>query len=210
MALRILSLPLHAIPANSYRLSSSSSSTSTSCRCGPCGPTSSSQTFRCYTTLTPLILRTRRWPSHVVRMAPEEEKMTRRSPLDFPIVSSLIYFASFGFCRTPGAKLLSLQIMGSFYLTLFLWIFSFVSNIICVGSTEWRFFNWELKKESAIYVSRFRTFFQILFQHIHRYVFLELYQILAFEFCEIGEIVAILKLCRYVQYKLLISFTLLF
>ncbi|KAK4791178.1 hypothetical protein SAY86_031591 [Trapa natans] len=26
-----------------------------------------------------------RWGSHIARMAPEEEKMTRRSPLDFPI-----------------------------------------------------------------------------------------------------------------------------
>lgn len=30
----------------------------------------------------------------VVRMAPEEEKMTRRSPLDFPIVSYLLFISS--------------------------------------------------------------------------------------------------------------------
>ncbi|KAI4355649.1 hypothetical protein L6164_004399 [Bauhinia variegata] len=32
-----------------------------------------------------LIFPSRRLQSHVVRMAPEEEKITRRSPLDFPI-----------------------------------------------------------------------------------------------------------------------------
>ncbi|KAH7675096.1 hypothetical protein IHE45_08G116200 [Dioscorea alata] len=35
--------------------------------------------------LSPLQLRVRRRRSFVVGMAPEEEKMTRRSPLDFPI-----------------------------------------------------------------------------------------------------------------------------
>ncbi|XP_061359572.1 uncharacterized protein LOC133303644 [Gastrolobium bilobum] len=47
---------------------SSSSSSSSSCNLG-----------------LPFISLTRRFKRHVVRMAPDEEKMTRRSPLDFPI-----------------------------------------------------------------------------------------------------------------------------
>ena len=34
-----------------------------------------------FSSISPL----RRFPSHVVRMAPDEEKLTRRSPLEFPI-----------------------------------------------------------------------------------------------------------------------------
>jgi len=52
-------------------------------------PSSSSLNFSCNCRLpfkisiSPL----RRSSRHVVRMAPDEEKLTRRSPLDFPIVS---------------------------------------------------------------------------------------------------------------------------
>ncbi|KAF4372470.1 hypothetical protein CsatB_012814 [Cannabis sativa] len=91
MALRSLALPLASAPAVSPRSSSSSSSTSSS---------SSSSSFFSSTncrnsSLTPtpfhgrrqfpVVFSNRRFPSHVVRMAPDEEKMTRRSPLDFPI-----------------------------------------------------------------------------------------------------------------------------
>lgn len=77
MALRSLTLPLPALTS-----SSSSSSRRSSLAQNQYNP-------RCYVTLrrTPTVfhnhgLRMRR---HVVRMAPEEEKLTRRSPLDFPI-----------------------------------------------------------------------------------------------------------------------------
>lgn len=81
MALRSLTLPLPALTS-----SSSSPSRRSSLAQNQYNP-------RCYVTLrrTPTVfhnhgLRMRR---HVVRMAPEGEKLTRRSPLDFPIVSSL-------------------------------------------------------------------------------------------------------------------------
>ncbi|KAJ6794945.1 coiled-coil domain-containing protein 9-like [Iris pallida] len=51
-------------------------------------PTGSETTATLSSVLLPLscaLLSRRRRRSHVVRMAPEEEKMTRRSPLDFPI-----------------------------------------------------------------------------------------------------------------------------
>lgn len=38
------------------------------------------------------------WRSWTVRMAPDEEKMTRRSPLDFPIVSPAASFRLFWTC----------------------------------------------------------------------------------------------------------------
>ncbi|KAF9615554.1 hypothetical protein IFM89_024402 [Coptis chinensis] len=41
-----------------------------------------SSSAKCFLNFKPLVISRR---SHVVRMAPEEEKMTRRSPLDFPI-----------------------------------------------------------------------------------------------------------------------------
>jgi hypothetical protein len=50
----------------------------------------------------------RRWDAFVVCMAPDEEKITRRSPLDFPIVISLLppfLICSFSYCycwRNPG------------------------------------------------------------------------------------------------------------
>lgn len=50
---------------------------------------SSSNSFSCNCRL-PFIVSfppLRRSSKHVVRMAPDEEKLTRRSPLDFPIVS---------------------------------------------------------------------------------------------------------------------------
>lgn len=50
-------------------------------------PSSSSNSFSCNCRL-PFILSfppLRRFSKHVVRMAPDEEKLTRRSPLDFPI-----------------------------------------------------------------------------------------------------------------------------
>lgn len=82
MALRSLTLPLPAVTS-----SSSSSSRRSSLAQNQYNPL-------CYVTLRrtpPTVfhnhgLRMRR---HVVRMAPEEKKLTRRSPLDFPIVSSL-------------------------------------------------------------------------------------------------------------------------
>ncbi|WJX48888.1 hypothetical protein P8452_35391 [Trifolium repens] len=49
---------------------------------------SSSSNFSCNCQLPPFIISfspLRRFSRHVVRMAPEEEKLTRRSPLDFPI-----------------------------------------------------------------------------------------------------------------------------
>ncbi|XP_004304504.1 PREDICTED: histone chaperone ASF1-like [Fragaria vesca subsp. vesca] len=70
MALRSLTLPLPAvIPPTSSRRSTLTQN-------------------RCYVTLrrTPTaVVHSLRMRRHVVRMAPEEERLTRRSPLDFPI-----------------------------------------------------------------------------------------------------------------------------
>ncbi|GMN37237.1 hypothetical protein TIFTF001_006660 [Ficus carica] len=88
MALRTLALPLASVPAVSPTSSSSySSSSSSSPNCFPVtGGSPRSLTLAPFLRRhTPLILARRRFPSHVVRMAPDEEKMTRRSPLDFPI-----------------------------------------------------------------------------------------------------------------------------
>ncbi|KAK4764281.1 hypothetical protein SAY87_013719 [Trapa incisa] len=79
----------------SFPLVASSSSHSSSCRCysstsrRPLIPSSSSfSALRCWfdgaVALCINDKQLRRRP-HIVRMAPEEEKMTRRSPLDFPI-----------------------------------------------------------------------------------------------------------------------------
>ncbi|XP_022987895.1 uncharacterized protein LOC111485300 isoform X1 [Cucurbita maxima] len=76
----LLSSKTLALPSAAY-LPISSSSTSHSCCFGGCRfsfpnkpiPTSN------------LIIVRRRTGRHVVRMAPEEEKITRRNPLDFPI-----------------------------------------------------------------------------------------------------------------------------
>ncbi|TYK00104.1 coiled-coil domain-containing protein 9-like [Cucumis melo var. makuwa] len=68
-------------PSATYLRISSSSSTSHSCCLGGC---------RCSFPIKPLstsnlIFGRRRTGRQVVRMAPEEEKLTRRNPLDFPI-----------------------------------------------------------------------------------------------------------------------------
>ncbi|KAJ7951780.1 lysine-specific demethylase 2A-like [Quillaja saponaria] len=85
MALLTLKLPLPLISAGPSIFSSQSSSSS---------PISSSSFCNCkrpYISCSlPLLQnqsfsRKRRMQRHIVRMAPEEEKMTRRSPLDFPI-----------------------------------------------------------------------------------------------------------------------------
>ncbi|KAL5576424.1 hypothetical protein UlMin_018123 [Ulmus minor] len=79
MASRSLALPLASVPAASPRSSLSPSSSSCGCRCSlGVAPFLGRRQ-------TPLIFGNRRLPSHVVCMAPDEEKMTRRSPLDFPI-----------------------------------------------------------------------------------------------------------------------------
>lgn len=74
------------LPSATY-LPISSSSTSHSCCFGGC---------RCSFPIKPistsnLIIGTRRTGRQVVRMAPEEEKLTRRNPLDFPIVSFSLF-----------------------------------------------------------------------------------------------------------------------
>ncbi|XP_062089359.1 uncharacterized protein LOC133795908 [Humulus lupulus] len=86
MALRSLALPLASAPAVSPR-SSSSSSSSSSCFSPSTNNRISSLTPTPFhgRRQFPILFSNRRFPSHVVRMAPEEEKMTRRSPLDFPI-----------------------------------------------------------------------------------------------------------------------------
>ncbi|XP_045830216.1 probable serine/threonine-protein kinase DDB_G0281745 [Trifolium pratense] len=51
-------------------------------------PSSSSSNFSCNCRLPPVIVSfspLRRFSRHVVRMAPEGEKLTRRSPIDFPV-----------------------------------------------------------------------------------------------------------------------------
>ncbi|EXB74495.1 hypothetical protein L484_026189 [Morus notabilis] len=87
MALRTLALPLVSVPAVSPTSYSSPSSSSPSCFPVTSGspPSLTLTPFLRRHRPTPPILAHRRFPSHVVRMAPEEEKMTRRSPLDFPI-----------------------------------------------------------------------------------------------------------------------------
>ncbi|XP_023516605.1 uncharacterized protein LOC111780429 isoform X2 [Cucurbita pepo subsp. pepo] len=78
----LLSSKTLVLPSAAYLPISSSSSTSHSCCFGGCRfsfpnkPISASN----------LIIVRRRTGRHVVRMAPEEEKITRRNPLDFPIV----------------------------------------------------------------------------------------------------------------------------
>nr|GMC53553.1 coiled-coil domain-containing protein 9 [Ipomoea batatas] len=88
----LLSLPLTSTPTAAM-LSSSSSSATSSSGCfaapAPCRPPQTSA----FVVLPPLSFRhnvvsLNRRKSQVVRMAPEDEKMTRRSPLDFPLVSS--------------------------------------------------------------------------------------------------------------------------
>ncbi|XP_054783645.1 uncharacterized protein LOC129290745 [Prosopis cineraria] len=96
MALLGLNMPLPSTSATVPSLFPSSSSfSSTSCSF----PKSSSsiltrRPFLCSSLLfvpslhhlsATLLVPTRRLQRHIVRMAPEEEKMTRRSPLDFPI-----------------------------------------------------------------------------------------------------------------------------
>ena len=81
-------------PSATYLRISSSSSTSHSCCLGGC---------RCSFPIKPLstsnlIFGRRRTGRQVVRMAPEEEKLTRRNPLDFPIVSFSL-FSSFIFLQ---------------------------------------------------------------------------------------------------------------
>ncbi|XP_019196901.1 PREDICTED: uncharacterized protein LOC109190768 [Ipomoea nil] len=85
----LLSLSLTSTPTAAMLSSSSSSATSSSgCFAGPapCRPPQTSA----FVVLPPLSFRynvvsLNRRKSQVVRMAPEDEKMTRRSPLDFPL-----------------------------------------------------------------------------------------------------------------------------
>lgn len=68
--------------------SSSSSSTPSCCVLPTCSFSQPPLTVAFMPFLRTMSLCCSRRCSHIVRMAPEEEKKTKRSPLDFPIVSS--------------------------------------------------------------------------------------------------------------------------
>ncbi|KAI4387410.1 hypothetical protein MLD38_005247 [Melastoma candidum] len=76
-------------PSAGSWMSPASSKPTSSERCGICCPCSYPPTCQVCGSLRPLFrsrgLRSGLRSRQVVRMAPEEEKMTRRSPLDFPI-----------------------------------------------------------------------------------------------------------------------------
>ncbi|KAG7023577.1 hypothetical protein SDJN02_14603 [Cucurbita argyrosperma subsp. argyrosperma] len=77
----LLSSKTLVLPSAAYLPMSSSSSTSHSCCFGGCRFSFPSKPI----STSNLIVVRGRTGRHVVRMAPEEEKITRRNPLDFPI-----------------------------------------------------------------------------------------------------------------------------